>query len=73
MGQKSIIALLSAFLAAGIVLLIEGTPEQQARRDVARCTEVARMMMARLYQRPPQSFNDQELHGYTLTCLMGKH
>jgi len=72
MKDKIVFALLGLFAGAGTVLLIEGTPEQQARRDVARCTEVARIVMARAEQRPPQSFNDTELFGYTLTCLAGK-
>ncbi len=72
MKDKIIFVLLGVFIGAGAVLLIEGTPEQQAKNDVKRCTEVARILMARALQRPPQSFNDTELFGYTLTCLAGK-
>lgn len=46
MRGKIIAALLGVFfLGGGIVLLIEATPEQQAKREVARCAEIARIMM----------------------------
>jgi len=41
-----VVALCAFFFGVGVVLLTEGTPEQQARRDVARCAEVARVMMS---------------------------
>ena len=48
MRGKIIAALLGAFfLGGGIVLLFEETPEQRARRDIARCTEFARIMTTR--------------------------
>lgn len=46
MRSKVIVAIVGAlFLGGGIVLLVEGTPERLAQRDIARCTEFARIMM----------------------------
>ncbi|MGQ0511430.1 MAG: hypothetical protein ACT4P9_12535 [Betaproteobacteria bacterium] len=60
-------ALLGAlFLGGGIVLVIQGTPEQQARRDVARCAEIARIMMN------PETFGHHLSESFSLSASLGK-
>jgi hypothetical protein len=87
MAQKIVIALLGAFTGAGATLFIEGTPEAQARRDVARCNEVARLMIAQRSAgrpvtaptapsiwdlSPPVHADQNELFGYAFLCLTGR-
>jgi hypothetical protein len=55
MRDKFIAGLLGVFLGAGAAMWIEGTPERQAKRDIARCAEIARIMMT------PQNFDSQFL------------
>lgn len=48
-------------------ILLERSPEDQAKRDIERCTAQAREMMARIA--PGRALSDLDVHGYTMACL----